>query len=440
MSAGSSGPPCDAITDATRRSSWTGTWCWRSPAPTPPPTRPSSPPPSTRGKPWTGAAHAPIVANSGATDANILRTRGLPTARVGMDRIGPDAPLPLDFPAGMNIVDIREAVRLTRCLVHTAVSRCTRERATAWRARARRRGVAHHADEHPLGRGRPPRRPRTTSATASRTAATRWRRPSPTRWSCWAPTTSAACSGSTSCRRSPSASARCSAPASTAPRPDRCRSTPSSPGRRRRAGGRRVRSRLLARLTGRPRDHRTPCSTCCPRWTCRSCRSWSTCFAPPLPSLRRCARPRRRDRRDAARRRASPGGSPWSPPAGSRTGCRGRSGSPPSPTTTVPRRGVARGPRLWGDFEVRRREIIRAAKPDIAAGFDAGCSTCWRPARSPALDRTSADIVADAGNGAQEIRAWIAMAAALAGPRPPTGARSPTRRCPSGSPAWASSS
>ncbi|HEY0507504.1 MAG TPA: hypothetical protein VGD12_05495 [Blastococcus sp.] len=73
-----------------------------------------------------GRPHEPIVANSGATDANILRSRGLPTARIGMDRIGPDAPIPLDFPAGMNVVDIREAVRLTRHLVHTAVNVCTR--------------------------------------------------------------------------------------------------------------------------------------------------------------------------------------------------------------------------------------------------------------------------------------------------------------------------
>ncbi|MEJ2864027.1 hypothetical protein [Actinomycetospora flava] len=78
-----------------------------------------------------GREHAPIVANSGATDANILRNRGLPTARIGMDRIGPDAPIPLDFPAGMNVVDIREALRLARHLVHTAVSLCTRERTTS---------------------------------------------------------------------------------------------------------------------------------------------------------------------------------------------------------------------------------------------------------------------------------------------------------------------
>lgn len=75
-----------------------------------------------------GRPHEPIVANSGATDANILRARGLPTARIGMDRIGADAPMALDFPSGMNVVDIREAVRLTRAIVHTAITLCTRER------------------------------------------------------------------------------------------------------------------------------------------------------------------------------------------------------------------------------------------------------------------------------------------------------------------------
>jgi acetylornithine deacetylase/succinyl-diaminopimelate desuccinylase-like protein len=74
----------------------------------------------------TGRPHELIVANSGATDANILRNRGLSTARIGMDRIGPDAPLPLDFAAGMNVVDIREAVRLARHLVHMSVNVCTR--------------------------------------------------------------------------------------------------------------------------------------------------------------------------------------------------------------------------------------------------------------------------------------------------------------------------
>lgn len=75
-----------------------------------------------------GRPHEAIVATSGATDANILRSRGLPTARIGMDRIGADAPMPLDFPSGMNVVDTREAVKLTRHIVHTAVALCTRER------------------------------------------------------------------------------------------------------------------------------------------------------------------------------------------------------------------------------------------------------------------------------------------------------------------------
>jgi acetylornithine deacetylase/succinyl-diaminopimelate desuccinylase-like protein len=75
-----------------------------------------------------GCPHEPILANSGATDANILRSRGLPTARIGMDRIGPDAPLALDFPSGMNVVDIREAVRLTRHIVHSAIALCMPER------------------------------------------------------------------------------------------------------------------------------------------------------------------------------------------------------------------------------------------------------------------------------------------------------------------------
>ena len=74
----------------------------------------------------TGRPHAPIVENSGATDANILRSRGVPTARIGMDRIGPDAPLALDFPSGMNVVDMREMHRLTRHLVRVAVNTCSR--------------------------------------------------------------------------------------------------------------------------------------------------------------------------------------------------------------------------------------------------------------------------------------------------------------------------
>lgn len=71
-----------------------------------------------------GRPHEEILENSGATDANILRGRGIPTARIGMTRIGADAPMPLDFPSGMNVVDVREMTRLTRHLIRTALDVC----------------------------------------------------------------------------------------------------------------------------------------------------------------------------------------------------------------------------------------------------------------------------------------------------------------------------
>ena len=69
--------------------------------------------------------HEPISGNSGATDANILRSRGIPTARIGMDRIGQDAPMALDFPAGMNVVDLREMERMTKLLIYMIIETCT---------------------------------------------------------------------------------------------------------------------------------------------------------------------------------------------------------------------------------------------------------------------------------------------------------------------------
>jgi len=74
-----------------------------------------------------GERHEPIRANSGATDANILRMRGVPTARLGMPKV-PAAPDggPVDFTLGMNLVDLREMYRLTEVLVRTVI------------------GVAHH--------------------------------------------------------------------------------------------------------------------------------------------------------------------------------------------------------------------------------------------------------------------------------------------------------
>lgn len=69
-----------------------------------------------------GEVHTPILANSGATDANILRLRGIPTARVGMPKVqhAPDGG-PVDFTLGMNIVDVREMRRLAEVLVRSVV-------------------------------------------------------------------------------------------------------------------------------------------------------------------------------------------------------------------------------------------------------------------------------------------------------------------------------
>jgi succinyl-diaminopimelate desuccinylase len=72
--------------------------------------------------------HEPIAGTSGATDANILRSRGIPTVRIGMPKVS-DAPFPVDFAMGMNAVDLRDCVTLTRLLVQVAVDTVTRSRA-----------------------------------------------------------------------------------------------------------------------------------------------------------------------------------------------------------------------------------------------------------------------------------------------------------------------
>jgi len=75
-----------------------------------------------------GRSHAHRANQSGATDANILRGHGLPTARVGMARVPDDAPMPDDFSKGMNVVSLSEMERLTRCLVYVIVDTCLRSR------------------------------------------------------------------------------------------------------------------------------------------------------------------------------------------------------------------------------------------------------------------------------------------------------------------------
>jgi len=70
-----------------------------------------------------GRPHEPRPGLSGATDANILRAHGVPTARIGMPKATELADL--DFSLGMNVVDTRQMVRLTRLLVQVAVDRCS---------------------------------------------------------------------------------------------------------------------------------------------------------------------------------------------------------------------------------------------------------------------------------------------------------------------------
>lgn len=65
--------------------------------------------------------HQPFKELSGATDANIIRSHGIPTARMGL----PKADLPdLDFQLGMNCAAVSDLCDLTAMLVASAVSFC----------------------------------------------------------------------------------------------------------------------------------------------------------------------------------------------------------------------------------------------------------------------------------------------------------------------------
>jgi acetylornithine deacetylase/succinyl-diaminopimelate desuccinylase-like protein len=72
-----------------------------------------------------GRPHEPARNQSGATDAAILRGRGIPTARLGMPR----AAVPAAYPGfSMGIANVGSMRRLTECLVYAIVDTCTRER------------------------------------------------------------------------------------------------------------------------------------------------------------------------------------------------------------------------------------------------------------------------------------------------------------------------
>lgn len=73
----------------------------------------------------------------------------------------------------------------------------------------------------------------------------------------------------------------------------------------------------------------------------------------------------------------------------------------------------------WGDYEVRRRQITRAAEPDINETFDRWFLDLFETGDlSPLLAKSDEEIDQEAGNGAHELRSWAAMSAAMntAGP------------------------
>ena len=66
----------------------------------------------------TGRPHRPIRGLSGATDANILRASGVPTARVGLPKVAAPG-VDVDFQYGMNAVAPQDQVALTRQMIRT---------------------------------------------------------------------------------------------------------------------------------------------------------------------------------------------------------------------------------------------------------------------------------------------------------------------------------
>ncbi|MDZ5621123.1 M20/M25/M40 family metallo-hydrolase [Nocardioides sp. HM23] len=69
-----------------------------------------------------GRPHQVTTGNSGATDANILRMRGVPTARVGMPKVAATSDGgEIDFSRGMNLVDLAAMRQLAEVLVRTVV-------------------------------------------------------------------------------------------------------------------------------------------------------------------------------------------------------------------------------------------------------------------------------------------------------------------------------
>jgi acetylornithine deacetylase/succinyl-diaminopimelate desuccinylase-like protein len=73
-----------------------------------------------------GAPHEAKPGTSGATDAAILRGRGIPTARIGMPPVAKPNPYTANF--SMGVVDPDQMMRLTQTLIRIALDTCTRPR------------------------------------------------------------------------------------------------------------------------------------------------------------------------------------------------------------------------------------------------------------------------------------------------------------------------
>ena len=68
----------------------------------------------------------------------------------------------------------------------------------------------------------------------------------------------------------------------------------------------------------------------------------------------------------------------------------------------------------WSDYDVRRREIIRAAQAAITPEFDDHLLDLFAAGKAAELaEYTTTYVQEAAGNGAQELRTWLMMAAIL---------------------------
>lgn len=71
--------------------------------------------------------HRPRTGTSGATDANILRAAGIPTARVGMPRLASASERPRTV-FSMETSNVTGMKQLTKCLIYAVIDTCTRKR------------------------------------------------------------------------------------------------------------------------------------------------------------------------------------------------------------------------------------------------------------------------------------------------------------------------